>query len=132
MRRSDWFSRFASATARWAGQPMVFIAAFAAVIAWAATGPFLGFSELWQLTINTGTTIVTFLMVFIIQNTQNRDGAAVQIKLDELIRVTKAARNSLLDLEELSDEQLQAFRIRYEKLAQQARARKGGPVSPES
>jgi len=132
MRRSDWFSRFASAIARWAGQPIVFIAAFCLVVLWAATGPFVGFSDFWQLTINTGTTIITFLMVFIIQNTQNRDGAAVQIKLDELIRVTKEARNSLLDLEELSDEQLQAFRVRYEKLAQQARARTGGSVEPDS
>ena len=131
MRRSDWFSHFASATAHWVGRPVVFMAAFASVIAWAAAGPFLGFSELWQLTINTGTTIVTFLMVFIIQNTQNRDAAAVQIKLDELIRATKAARNSLLDLEELSEEQLQAFRARYEKLAREARAHKGGSMSPD-
>ncbi len=123
MRRSDWFTRFASGTARWAGHPAVFIAAFASVVLWAIAGPFAGFSEPWQLTINTGTTIITFLMVFIIQNTQNRDTAAMQVKLDELIRATEGAHNSLLDLEKLSEEQLEKFREHYEKLAHQARLR---------
>jgi low affinity Fe/Cu permease len=125
MRRADWFSRFATAAARWAGHPAVFLVACGAVVLWALTGPLADFSEPWQLTINTGTTIVTFLMVFIIQNTQNRDTAAMQLKLDELIRASKEAHNSLLDLEELSEQQLEKFRVRYEKLAHEARMRNG-------
>ena len=88
---------------------------------WIITGPIFGFSDTWQLVINTGTTIVTFLMVFLIQNTQNRDTAAEQVKLDELIRATKGAHNALLDLEELADEALDAFRLKYRALAASAR-----------
>jgi low affinity Fe/Cu permease len=118
-----WFSRFAGHISRLAGKPSIFASAVALVIVWAASGPFLGFSDVWQLTINTATTIITFLMVFVIQNTQNRDTAAMHIKLDELIRATKAAHNSLLDLEELSDEELDTFRTRYEELAKQAKSK---------
>jgi low affinity Fe/Cu permease len=91
------------------------------IVVWALLGPLMGFSDGWQLTINTGTTIVTFLMVFLIQNTQNRDAAAVQIKLDELIRVTEQAHNTLLNLEELSPEELEKFRQRYVRLARMER-----------
>ena len=90
---------------------------------WAASGPLFGFSDSWQLVINTGTTIVTFLMVFLIQNTQNRDTQEMHLKLDELIRVTKGARNVLLDLEEMDDQQLDRLRAVYEKLGQKARRR---------
>ncbi|MFD1808357.1 low affinity iron permease family protein [Gemmobacter lanyuensis] len=90
---------------------------------WVVTGPIFGFSDTWQLVINTGTTIVTFLMVFLIQNTQNRDTAAIQLKLDELIRATQGAHNALLDLEELEEGRLEAFRLRYERLAAEARQR---------
>jgi low affinity Fe/Cu permease len=88
---------------------------------WAITGPMFGFSDTWQLIINTGTTIVTFLMVFLIQNTQNRDTEAIQVKLDELIRVTEGAHNALLDLQELEDKELDRIRDQYEKLAGDAR-----------
>jgi low affinity Fe/Cu permease len=91
------------------------------VLVWAVSGPIFGFSDSWQLVINTGTTIVTFLMVFLIQNTQNRDSQSLHLKLDELIRVTKGAHNRLLDLEELDDEQLERLRIVYERLGQKAR-----------
>lgn len=116
-----WFTRFASRAAHIAGTPWVFAVALLSIVVWAATGPLLGFSEVWQLTVNTGTTIVTFLMVFLIQNTQNRDSVAMQIKLDELIRATRNAENSLLDLEELTEDELDKFRNTYEKLAEQAR-----------
>ncbi|MBS7705238.1 low affinity iron permease family protein [Chelatococcus asaccharovorans] len=127
-RHSNWFGQFASRTARLAGSPAAFAAACIIVVVWAISGPFLGFSEVWQLTINTGTTIITFLMVFIIQNTQNRDAQAMQIKLDELIRATRNAQNSLLDLEELSEQELDAFRDHYERLAEKAR-RSGKPLT---
>ena len=91
------------------------------ILVWAVSGPVFGFSDTWQLVINTGTTIITFLMVFVIQNTQNRDTEAMQIKLDELIRATKGAHNALLDLEELEIESLDAFRKKYEALAKSAR-----------
>ena len=120
-RHSNWFTRFAAAVAFQAGRPAVFAIAVLSIIAWALLGPLMGFSEAWQLTINTATTIITFLMVFIIQNTQNRDAAAVQIKLDELIRVTELAHNTLLNLEELSPEELEKFRERYARLAEKAR-----------
>ncbi|MCC8364660.1 low affinity iron permease family protein [Lysobacter sp. A6] len=104
-----------------AGRPLAFAVASGTVAAWLLTGPIFGFSDSWQLVINTGTTIVTFLMVFLIQNTQNRDTEAIQIKLDELIRVNEAATNSLLDLEELDERTLDSYRARYETLARQAR-----------
>jgi low affinity Fe/Cu permease len=119
--RTSPFSRFATWTARASGHPSAFALAAAVVLAWLVTGPVFGFSDTWQLVINTGTTIVTFLMVFLIQNTQNRDGAALQLKLDEIIRAMEGAHNALLDLEELPDEDLERFRERYQKLARKAR-----------
>jgi low affinity Fe/Cu permease len=119
---STWFSRVAKWTAREAGRPTTFATGAAIILVWALTGPFFGFSDTWQLVINTGTTIVTFLMVFLIQNTQNRDTeASLQIKLDELIRATQGAHNVLLDLEELEEEELDRIRENYEKLAKGAR-----------
>ena len=100
---------------------MAFLMAFCVILVWALTGPIFGFGDTWQLVINTGTTIITFLMVFLIQNSQNRDGAALQIKLDELIRALEGAHNALLDLEELEDKDLEVMRQRYEKLASDAR-----------
>jgi low affinity Fe/Cu permease len=122
----DWFSRFSSYVSRQAGKPPVFGAACLLVIVWAALGPAAGFSEEWQLVINTSTTIITFLMVFIIQNTQTRDTAAMQIKLDELIRTTADANNALLDLEEMSEKDLERYHRLYERLAKAAAA-KGVP-----
>jgi low affinity Fe/Cu permease len=113
------FRRFAEDTSRQAGKPMAFILAVALVLAWAATGPLFGYGDTWQLVINTSTTIITFLMVFLIQSSQNRDTAALQIKLDELIR-TSRAHNALLNLEELDDDDLDRIRKHYCKLAHQA------------
>ena len=118
---SKWFSKFSSYLATTTGRPATFVLAAALVIVWAITGPFFHYSDTWQLVINTSTTIVTFLMVFLIQNTQNRDTAAMQIKLDELIRAVDQAHNALLDLEELDEKDLAKFRERYEKLARDAR-----------
>jgi low affinity Fe/Cu permease len=118
---SSPFSRFAKWTARATGHPAAFMAAALIVIVWGVTGPIFKFSDTWQLVINTGTTIVTFLMVFLIQNTQNRDSHAVQLKLDELIRAVNGAHNALLDLEELEEADLERFRVRYEELARTAR-----------
>ena len=117
------FSEFARRLAMWTGRPSAFLIAAAAVLLWALSGPLFGFSDTWQLVINTSTTIITFLMVFLIQNTQNRDTEAMQIKLDELIRATQGARNALLDLEELDDEKLESFRKKYQQLATLARER---------
>jgi low affinity Fe/Cu permease len=121
MRHASWYSRFAKAAANFCGRPGIFVLAVFIIAVWAITGPIFGFSDTWQLVINTGTTIVTFLMVFLIQNTQTRDTEAIQIKLDELIRATKGAHNALLDLEELESENLDAFRARYQDLAGEAR-----------
>ena len=126
MRSTAWYSKFAKAAAHLSGRPRTFSLAVAVIAAWAVTGPLFDFSDTWQLVINTGTTIVTFLMVFLIQNTQNRDTEAIQIKLDELIRATKGARNSLLDLEELEQDKLDAFRDKYEALAAAARKKMHG------
>lgn len=121
MRNASWYSKFAKTTSHICGRPRTFSAAVGIILLWIITGPIFHFSDTWQLVINTGTTIVTFLMVFLIQNTQNRDTEAIQIKLDELIRITKGAHNALLDLEELEEEELDAFRARYELLAKAAR-----------
>jgi low affinity Fe/Cu permease len=117
----SWFSRFAKWTARATGRPGTFTLAVVVIIIWAVTGPLFGFSDTWQLIINTGTTIVTFLMVFLIQSTQNRDSEAMQVKLDELIHVMKGAQNALLDLEELEEEELDRIRAGYQKIAEQSR-----------
>jgi low affinity Fe/Cu permease len=113
------FRRFAEATSRQAGKPTAFILAATMIVLWAATGPLFGFGDTWQLVINTSTTIITFLMVFLIQSSQNRDSAALQIKLDELIRTSKA-HNALLNLEELEEDDLDRIRKHYCKLAQAA------------
>src|SRR5919108_1987109 len=116
----SWFTRFAKSTARLTGQPAAFTLALAIIIVWALTGPLFRFSDTWQLVINTSTTIVTFLMVFLIQNTQNRDTEALQLKLDELIRAIETAHNALLDLEELDNEDLDRIRGHYGQLAKEA------------
>ena len=121
MHSRSWYSRFAKQASRFCGRPHVFTAAIAIIALWAISGPLFGFSDTWQLVINTATTIVTFLMVFLIQNTQNRDTEAIQVKLDELIRATKGAHNALLDLEELEDEEVDKFRNKYQALADAAR-----------
>jgi len=118
-----WFGRFAKHGARWTGRPVAFGVAVTIVLIWAVTGPLFRFRDTWQLVINTGTTIITFLMVFLIQNTQNRDTMALQIKLDELIRVLPAARNLLLDLEELDQDAQEKIRTEYTRLAEQFRRR---------
>ncbi len=115
------FTRFAKWTSRATGHPTAFVAAMLIIVVWAVTGPIFGFSDTWQLVINTGTTIVTFLMVFLIQNTQNRDSEAMQLKLDELIRAVNGAHNGLLDLEELTEKDLERIKARYEALALKAR-----------
>jgi low affinity Fe/Cu permease len=122
MKKNSWFNIFAKAAARAAGRPLAFVLALGTIIVWAVTGPLFGFSDTWQLVINTSTTIVTFLMVFLIQNTQNRDSEAVQIKLDELIRATKGAHTALLDLEELDDQHLKRIKGCYEEIASKSRA----------
>jgi low affinity Fe/Cu permease len=123
---ADFDSRFAQLTswvARQAGSPMAFGVAALLIVAWALLGPFQGYSDMWQLTVNTATTIVTFLMVFIIQNSQNRDTEALQIKIDELIRANRGAENALLDLENLPQNSLDEFRDHYSRLAEHARAK---------
>jgi low affinity Fe/Cu permease len=122
MQQTSWYSQFAKKAAHFCGRPRVFTLAVAIIIVWIVTGPIFNFSDTWQLVINTGTTIITFLMVFLIQNTQNRDTQAIQVKLDELIRATQGAHNALLDLEELEEDTLEAFRLRYQALAAAARA----------
>ena len=120
-RSRSWFSRFAKSTAKITGKPVTFMIAVSIVVVWAIMGPMFGFSDTWQLVINTGTTIITFLMVFLIQNTQNRDSEALQVKLDELIRATRGAQNAVLDLEELEEEELDRIKAGYEKIAERAR-----------
>jgi len=120
-RRGSAFDRFARQVARLAGHPLAFAGAFLLILVWLLAGPVFAFSSTWQLVINTATTIVTFLMVFVIQNTQNRDGEALQIKLDEVIRAVDGAHNALLDLEELSEPELAKFRERYVEMAREAR-----------
>lgn len=132
MSMANLYTRFAKSAAQFCGRPKVFVLAVLVIVAWVITGPLFGFSDTWQLVINTGTTIITFLMVFVIQNTQNRDTEAIQIKLDELIRATRGAHNALLNLEELDEETLDAFRRRYEALAAAARSSADGDTgTPE-
>jgi low affinity Fe/Cu permease len=119
--RDSVFTHLAKWASRAAGHPATFAGAVLIILIWALSGPIFGYSDTWQLVINTSTTIITFLMVFLIQNTENRDGAALQLKLDELIRATNGAHDKLLDLEELSDEELDRLRVQYEALARQAR-----------
>ena len=129
---ADGFRRFAHGASSAVGSPWAFLIAVAALVVWACFGPRAHYSDTWQLVINTGTTIVTFLMVFLIQNTQNRDARAIHLKLDELIRVQLGAHNALLDLEEMTDDQLAVFRDRYQKLAGEARERlKRGDVDTD-
>ena len=116
------YTGLAKTVSRFTGRPGTFLLAVGVIVVWVITGPLFGFSDTWQLVINTGTTIITFLMVFLIQNTQNRDTEAIQIKLDELIRATKGAHNALMDLEELEESHLTQFRERYAVLARAARA----------
>lgn len=118
---SSFYSSVARTVARIAGRPSTFVVALATILLWIASGPFFEFSDTWQLVINTATTIVTFLMVFLIQSTQNRDTEAIHLKLDELIRVTQGAHNRMLDLEENEEQQLDELRKKYEDLARQAR-----------
>jgi low affinity Fe/Cu permease len=122
MKPTKTFNKLAQATAKFTGHPVCFCMAMVVVLVWAVSGPFFGFSEVWQLVINTGTTIITFLMVFLIQNTQNRDTEAMHIKLDELILVTRMANNELLNLEELEEAELDKLRQRYEDMARKAKA----------
>jgi low affinity Fe/Cu permease len=122
------FTRLSQTTARWAGKPQTFVVAVAVIVLWGVSGPFFGYNDTWQLVINTSTTIVTFLMVFIIQNSQNRDTAAMQIKLDELIVRLEGAREELLDLEELDEEKIETIRSEFE--ARAGKARKSAEAEP--
>ena len=119
-RKDSGFDHFASKIADTTGHPVVFALACGIIVVWAVTGPIFSFGDTWQLVINTGTTIITFLMVFLIQNTQNREAKATQIKLDELIRATEEAHNALLDLEDLSEKDITEIRKRYVALAARA------------
>jgi low affinity Fe/Cu permease len=121
MNTHKWYGHFTKSFAKFTGKSATFILAILMILIWLVTGPLFDFSNTWQLVINTATTIITFIMVFVIQNTQNRDTEAMQVKLDELIRVTKEAHNALLDLEELDDEQIDEFKEGYIKLAEEAR-----------
>lgn len=121
LKKGGRFDRFAKSSAAISGRPLTFILAVLIIIVWAITGPLFHFNDTWQLVINTSTTIITFLMVFLIQNTQNRDGQALQLKLDELIRATKGAHVALLDIEELSDTDLEEIKKCFTTLAQQGR-----------
>ena len=121
------FTRFATHIAHWAGRPIAFVSCCVLLVLWAATGPVFHFSDTWQLIINTGTTIVTFLMVFLIQNTQNRDGAALQAKLDELIRVTEAARNQLIGIEQFPEDVVEEIREEGSAIIEQQPASQSPP-----
>ena len=121
------FRKFAATIATSAGSPWAFLLAFLVIVVWAITGPLFNFSDTWQLAVNTGTTIVTFLMVFLIQNTQNRDAVAIQLKLDELLRAVEGARTSLVDLEDLSDEEILRLKKDFERLR-----RREAAMSPDA
>src|SRR5216110_2228456 len=122
--RESWFRAFACAVANAVGTHWAFLTAFAVVLVWIVTGPVFGFSDSWQLVINTGTTIVTFLMVFLIQATQNRDGKAIQLKLDELIRAQRSARNVFADLEHATEEELTEFEQEFKALRKRGLSQK--------
>ncbi len=122
---SEVFRRFACRSAEALGSSWAFVVALLVVVAWAASGPFFGFSDTWQLVINTGTTVVTFLMVFLIQNAQNRDARAFHLKLDELIHAVREARNELIDVEDLTDEELKRLQAEFARLREE-------PVAPVS
>ena len=126
---SLWFSRFASSTAQLWGIH-IFFAAVSVLLLWAVSGPFFHYSDTWQLIINTGTTIVTFLVVFLIQNTQNRDAKALHLKLDELIRSHHPANDDLIDIQKLSDEELDELEKRYEKIRKACEARRAASNKP--
>src|SRR3954466_8951996 len=128
---SKAFTKFAAAVARATGKPITFALSVALIIVWALSGPYFGYSDTWQLIINTGTTIVTFLMVFLIQNTQNRDGAAIQVKLDELIR-TSAAQNLYIGIERLTEEELEEIRKRCEERAKGFMAEKAAKAADKA
>ena len=112
----EWFRRFAYASAHAMGSPWAFLVAFASILGWVATGPVLGFSETWQLTVNTVTTVITFLMVFLIQNAQNREARVMELKLDELIRALEPARNRLVRMDEMSDAELERIESEFHDL----------------
>lgn len=120
------FDKFASAVSRWTGSPASFCLALVVVIAWAVSGPIFGFTDTWQLVINTGTTIVTFLMVFLIQQSQNKDSKALQMKLDELLFAMKGADDDVIDAEDLDEDSLDKLASRYAELAKQARSKQEG------
>ena len=129
MSLSDRFHKFACGVANCVGTPWAFILCILLLVGWAVSGPLFGFSETWQLIINTITTIITFLMVFLIQNTQNRDSRAFNLKLDELIRSTKKARNALIDLENMTDEELAEIQQQFERIGRRANGHKKNPES---
>ena len=129
---NERFRKFAVCVARFAGTPIAFTLSFIIIVVWAIVGPFFHFSDSWQLVINTSTTIVTFLMVFLIQNMQNRDAKAIHLKLDELIRAVKGARNNLMSLENLSEEELQLLERQFSRIAEKNRNRKETAVPVES
>ena len=128
-----WFSRFASKTARLVGHPAMFLAAIISLVVWGATGPIFHYSDTWQLIINTGTSVLTFLIVFLIQNTQNRDAKALHLKLDELIRSHSPAHNDMIDIETLSDEELDELEKRYAAICEENQSRREkSKVAPKS
>jgi low affinity Fe/Cu permease len=120
---SLWFSRFASKAARLVGHPVMFLGAILTLVVWGISGPFFHYSDTWQLVINTGTSVLTFLIVFLIQNTQNRDAKAIHLKLDELIRSHSPAHNDMIDIENLSDEELEELEKRYAAICEEHQAR---------
>jgi low affinity Fe/Cu permease len=123
----DTFRKFAGNISRWAGSPGAFTIAVLIILIWGITGPLFKYSDSWQLVINTGTTIVTFLMVFLIQNTQNRETRAINVKLDELIRAISEARNDMIDMENVSDEELEKVEDQFHQLINQLRNKEGRP-----
>jgi low affinity Fe/Cu permease len=125
---ADGFQEFSTKASRWVGSKWAFASAVAAIVFWAATGPHFQYSDTWQLVVNTGTTVVTFLIVFLIQNTQNRDARAIHLKLDEIIRSIRTAHNSMINIEALSDKELQTLSDQFEKIRTQ-RSRSAGEQS---